>query len=61
MLNIFEKLVLCNTRIKADILNRRIVAFKGEVDRITVYIHLKHGEMVFCPLFYVLPLWNKII
>lgn len=26
-------LVQCNTRIKADILNRRIVAFKGEVDK----------------------------
>ena len=46
-------LVQCNTRIKADILNRRIAAFREEVDRITLYIHLKHSEMVFCPLLYL--------
>lgn len=25
----------------------------GEVDRITLYIHLKHSEMVFCPLLHL--------
>ena len=26
---------------------------REEVDRITLYIHLKHSEMVFCPLLYL--------
>ena len=35
---------------------RKIVALprlREEVDRITLYIHLKHSEMVFCPLLYL--------
>ena len=46
-------MVQCNTRIKADILNRRIAAFKGRSGQNTLYIHLKHSEMVFCPLLHL--------
>ena len=31
---------------------------RGEVDKITLYIHLKHSEMVFCTLFYIIEIWN---
>ena len=46
-------MVQCNTRIKADILNRRIAAFKGRSGQNYLIYHLKHSEMVFCPLLHL--------